>query len=298
MTFVSRNLKYIAVLCVALAVGLTATATCGQEKEKVKDKVAKERKERAFCSNNNWSSDDKVSTSDLREMTIPTSGTLGVDAGRNGGVSVKGEERTDVLVRACVQAWGTSEEAARAAASSIRINTSGTIKAENSDEEKNWSVSYQILVPRATNLNLKAHNGGISISGVDGSSEFETVNGGLNISNVSGSVKGRTTNGGVNVLLSGSSWRGSGLDVTTTNGGVNITMPEGYAANVETGTVNGGFRSDIPSLNVTQEDVKGDWSSRSRAKRIQTALNGGGAPIRVITTNGGIQINSADRSVY
>ena len=297
MTLVSRNLKYIAVLCMALAIGMTAATTFGQEKEKVKDKVTKERKERAFCSNNNWSSDDKVSVSDLRELTIPASGTVGVDAGKNGGVSIKGEERSDVLVRACVQAWGTSDEAARSAVNSIRINTSGTIKADSSDE--NWSVSYQIFVPRATNLNLKAHNGGISINGVEGSSEFETLNGGVNLSDVSGSVKGRTTNGGVNVVLSGNAWRGSGLDVTTTNGGVNITMPESYAANVETGTVNGGFKSDIPSLNVTEENLKGaDWSSRSRAKRIQTAFNGGGAPIRIITTNGGIKINSAERSVY
>ena len=281
----------------ALAIGMTAATTFGQEKEKVKDKVTKERKERAFCSNNNWSSDDKVSVSDLRELTIPASGTVGVDAGKNGGVSIKGEERSDVLVRACVQAWGTSDEAARSAVNSIRINTSGTIKADSSDE--NWSVSYQIFVPRATNLNLNAHNGGISINGVEGSSEFETLNGGVNLSDVSGSVKGRTTNGGVNVVLSGNAWRGSGLDVTTTNGGVNITMPESYAANVETGTVNGGFKSDIPSLNVTEENLKGaDWSSRSRAKRIQTAFNGGGAPIRIITTNGGIKINSAERSVY
>ena len=134
---------------------------------------------------------------------------------------------------------------------------------------------------------------------MDGSSEFETVNGGINISNVSGSVKGRTTNGGVNVALTGASWRGSGLDVITTNGGVNITLPENYAATVETGTVNGGFKSDIPSLNVTEENIKGaDWTTRSRSKRITTALNGGGAPIRVITTNGGVKINSADRSVY
>jgi hypothetical protein len=296
MTFVSRNLRYIAVLCVALAMGIGAASTFGQEK--IKDKAMKERKDTAksFCSNNNWSSDDKVSASDLREFTVPASGTIGVDAGKNGGVSVKGEERSDVLVRACVQAWGTTEDAAKANATAIRINTSGTIKGEGSEE--NYSVSYQILVPRSTNLNLKAHNGGISISGVDGSSEFETLNGGVSVSNVSGSVKGRTTNGGVNVVLSGTSWRGSGLDVTTTNGGVNITIPEGYAANVETGTVNGGFRSDIPSLNVAQEDSKGDWSAKSRAKRIQTALNGGGAPIRVITTNGGIQINSADKTVY
>ncbi len=295
MTFISRSLKYIAVLSVAIAIGISASTTFGQQE---RDKSAKE-KSKAFCSNNNWSGDDKVSASDLRELTVAASSSVAVDAGKNGGVSVKGEDRSDVLVKACVQAWGTSEEAAKAAASAIRINTGGTIKAESSGEDRNWSVSYQILVPRSTNLNLKAHNGGISVSGVDGSSEFETVNGGLNISNVSGSVKGRTTNGGVNVALSGTSWRGSGLDVTTTNGGVNITMPENYAATVETGTVNGGFKSDIPSLNVTEENIKGDeWSAKSRAKRIQTAFNGGGAPIKIITTNGGVRINSATRSAY
>ncbi len=296
MTFISRNLKYIAVLFITLAVGISAADTFGQERQK--DKSAKDRS-KTFCSNNNWSSDDRVSTSDLRQLSVPASGMVSVDAGKNGGVSVKGEDRGDVLVMACVQAWGVSEEAARAAAGTIRINTGGTIKAESFSEDKNWSVSYQVLVPRSTSLNLRAHNGGISISGVDGSSEFETVNGGINISNVSGSVKGRTTNGGVNVTLAGTSWRGSGLDVTTTNGGVNITLPENYAATVETGTVNGGFKSEIPSLNVTTENIKGDeWSSRSRSKRITTAMNGGGPPIRVITTNGGVKINSADRSVY
>lgn len=295
MAFISRNLRHIAVLSVAIAIGVSAANTYGQQE---RDKSGKE-KSKAFCSNNNWSGDDKVSASDLRELSVAASSSLVVDAGKNGGVSVKGEDRSDVLVKACVQAWGTSEEAAKAAAGSIRINTSGTIKAESSGEDRNWSVSYQILVPRSTNLNLKAHNGGISISGVDGSSEFETVNGGINISNLSGSVKGRTTNGGVNVSLSGTSWRGSGLDVITTNGGVNITMPENYAATVETGTVNGGFKSDIPSLNVTEENIKGDdWSAKSRAKRIQTAFNGGGAPIKIITTNGGVKINSASRASY
>ncbi len=295
MTFVSRNLKYIAVLAVAIAIGISANTTFAQ---KERNKSGKE-KSKSFCSNNSWSGDDKVSASDLREISVAASSSIAVDAGKNGGVSVKGEDRSDVLVMACVQAWGTTDETARAAASAIRINTGGTIKAESSGEDKNWSVSYQLLVPRSTNLNLKAHNGGISISGVDGSSEFETVNGGINISNVSGSVKGRTTNGGINVSLSGTSWRGSGLDVITTNGGVNISMPENYAANVETGTVNGGFKSDIPSLNVTEENIKGDeWSSRSRAKRIQTAFNGGGAPIKVITTNGGVKISSSDRSAY
>ena len=87
--------------------------------------------------------------------------------------------------------------------------------------------------------------------------EFETTNGGVHIKDVSGNIKGRTTNGGVNVSLSGSSWKGNGLDVTTTNGGVNLSMPANFAAHIETGTVNGGFKSDIPGLTVEKNDGYG-----------------------------------------
>ena len=296
MNYISRNLKYIAAACIAAAISLTAVTAFGQEaksKDKIEKVKAEYKSEKSFCGSNNWSNNERVSFNDLRELTVASSGTVNVDAGQNGGISVKGEDRGDVLVRACIQAWGTTEDEAKAAAAGIKINTSGEIKADGPAGDKNWSVSYQILVPRSSNTRLKAHNGGISLSGVDGNAEFETQNGGVNVSNVSGSVKGRTANGGVNVSLAGTSWKGSGLDIETKNGGVNLTIPENYAANVETGTVNGGFKSDIPSLNVTTENLQGS-DSRSRARRINTSLNGGGAPVRVVTTNGGIKINSAD----
>jgi hypothetical protein len=273
---------------VAIAIALTVVSTTilfAQEKSEYKHK------EREFCSNNNWNGNDKVSVNDLREFTIPA-GSLSVDGGRNGGVRVKGENRSDILVRACVLAWAGSDEAAKAALAGVRISTSGTIKAEASDE--NFAVSYDIRVPRNTDLSLTAHNGGISIASVEGRLEFTTTNGGVNLNDVGGDVKGKTTNGGVNVALFGNSWKGSGLDVQTSNGGVHLTLPESYAANIETGTVNGGFRSDIASLNVERNE-----RDRSRATRINTSLNGGGAPIRVVTTNGGISINAAgSRSNY
>jgi len=146
-------------------------------------------------------------------------------------------------------------------------------------------------VPRSTDLNLTAHNGGISISSVEGRLEFETTNGGVSLSDIAGEVKGKTTNGGVNVALFGNSWKGSGLDVQTSNGGVNLSIPETYAANIETGTVNGGFRSDIASLNVERNE-----GERPRVTRVNTQLNGGGAPIRVMTTNGGIKISASKQA--
>lgn len=297
MNYFSKNLKYIATACVAAVIGVGSVNVIGQITVKADkaDKAEYKVKAKGFCENNNWSSNDRVSANDLRELTVAATGTVNVDAGQNGGISVKGEDRSDVLVRACVQAWGATDDAARAAVAAIRINTSGEIKAEVPSGEKNWSVSFELRVPRSSSTSLKAHNGGISISNVEGTTEFETQNGGVNVSNAAGTVKGRTANGGVNVSLSGTSWKGSGIDVQTTNGGVNLTIPENFQANIETGTVNGGFRSNIPSLNVTTEDVKGDGWMRSKSKRINLALNGGGAPVRVVTTNGGVTINTPDK---
>jgi hypothetical protein len=288
MKSASKLINTTLVLVIFLVCGIVAA---GQEKvidkEVLKEAVKEKVKNKSFCGQENWSSDDKVQFRELREMTVAAGGVLDVDAGRNGGISVKGENRSDILVRACVQAWGATEDASRAAVAAVKITTAGGVRADGPDES-NYSVSFQILVPRLTDLRLKAHNGGISIGSVDGNLQFETINGGVSLSDVAGEVRGRTTNGGVNVSLTGTAWKGSGLDVQTSNGGVHISMPENYAANVEAGTVNGGFSSDIAALNVEKDD-----RGRSRNTKVATSLNGGGAPIRLTTTNGGIRISSS-----
>jgi hypothetical protein len=273
----ARLLKSVAACGVFCALGAAVFA---------QGKVENKAKERNFCDSYNYSNGDKAQFKELREMTQAVGNLIGVDGKRNGGIQVKGENRSDVLIRACVQTVGATDEEAKAAAKNIRVETGSTIRAEGASDESNWAVSYEIIVPRQSNLKLTAHNGGISIVSVEGSVNFETTNGGVNLSDVAGDVKGRTTNGGVNVALSGNGWTGGGLDVLTTNGGVRLSMPENYAAHVETGTVNGGFRSDIAALSAERDE-------RHRPVKISTDLNGGGATVRVVTTNGGVQIKSA-----
>src|SRR5688500_11848165 len=278
---------------------ISTTILFAQEKEKFEkaDKMAHAAEKMAnkgFCGGDSWSNGDKVSFKDLREMTIPASGSLAVDGGKNGGIKIVGADRSDVLVRACVQTWGVSEEAARSVASGITISTTGTIKA-NAPEDQGWGVSFQIFTPRNTDLNLKAHNGGISIDGVRGRMEFETLNGGLHLSEIGGDVRGRTTNGGVHVNLAGTRWDGSGLDLVTTNGGLHVNMTDGYAANIETGTTNGGFHSTVAGLSAPPKDEQNRYH---RATRISTSLNGGGPTVRLLTTNGGVHFSSSSKSAY
>ena len=282
MTKVNSSNTFFVLLFAVLF--LSGAAVFAQEKSDM------QYKKRDFCSSNNYSYNGKVSYKETREMTTSAGNLLSVDGQRNGGIQIKGENRSDVLIRACVQTMGATEQEAQTFAKNIHIETSPNVRAENTPDESTWGVSYEILVPRSTNLKLTARNGGISISAVDGTMEFETQNGGVSLSDVAGDVKGKTTNGGVSVILSGNSWKGGGLDVETKNGGVQLSIPESYAARVETRTVNGGFKSDISQLNVERSD-------RTRGVNLKTDLNGGGAPIRVVTTNGGVRITSSIKNL-
>ena len=291
-----RSLSCLSLVLLALIAVMASVSRIGQTVSEDNDRSSSEFGDASlsFCDSNNWnnwSADKPPSISELREVTIPPDGTLTVDGLRNGGIWVKGEERSDILVRACVQSRGKTIESAKRLASGIRINTSGTIKAENPDVDSDWSVSFDIRVPRSTNVDLTVENGGISITRVDGLAKFEVTNGGVFLNDVSGSFKGRTLNGGLFVRLSGTGWKGSGLDVISTNGGVNIDMPEKYAAHVEIGTLNGRFDSDFPGLKLAGID----GSEKQQIKVVKTDINGGGPTVRLVTSNGGVRIGTAKR---
>ena len=254
------------------------------------DKSKEKYRKHEFCSKQNWSNGNRVSANDLRETKMPAGNTVKVDS-KNGRITVKGENRSDILVRACVRAWAKSKSEAESVVKSIRVDTTTVIKAANVPEKSNWSVSYEIHVPKSTNLDLSARNGRITINSVNGQIKFETKNGRISLSDVAGNVKGMTRNGRVTVKLSGSRWQGNGLDVQTTNGRISLYMPANYAANVEAGTNNGRFSSDFAPLRISREGKK---RRRGGPHKVNASINGGGAKIRLVTTNGRVKIGTSD----
>ena len=235
------------------------------------------------CRDDNWYNDRLVSNCEIREQTLTLSGgTIAIDGKENGGVSVKGWDQNQVLVRARVKAGAPTAEEARALAQQIRIETGGSkIFASGPESRRNyhWDVSYEVFVPRRADLSVETHNGGISIAEVNGRIDFTALNGGVVLKRVGGTVRGSTTNGGLVIELGGDRWDGDSLDVSTTNGGVVMSVPENYSARLETGTVNGSVSVDFP---VT---VQGKIS-----KQIALNLGSGGAMVKAITTNGGVRL--------
>ena len=247
--------------------------------------AAQRDKTRGMNCDNSWSNERLVNHCEIKEQTLSPAGVISVDARRNGGVSVRGWERNEVLVRSKIQAAAPTQAEADELAKQININTAGgKIFADGPENRKDywWSVSYELLVPRRSDLSLESHNGGISIADVTGRLDFTAMNGGVVLKRVGGSVHGSTTNGGVVVELEGDRWDGDTLDVRTTNGGIVMSVPENYSAHLETGTVNGHLSIDFP---VT---VQGRIT-----KEIAVNLGGGGATVRAMTTNGGVRIKKA-----
>lgn len=235
------------------------------------------------CRQNNWYNDRLVGNCEIREQTLePSGGTIAIDGRQNGGVSVKGWDQHQVLVRARVQAGAPTGAEAEALAKQIRIETSGAKIFASGPENRrdyHWDVSYEVFVPRRADLSVETQNGGISIAEVNGRIDFTALNGGVVLKRVGGAVRGSTTNGGLAIELSGDRWDGESLDVSTTNGGVTMSVPENYSAHLQTGTVNGSVNVDFP---VT---VQGRLT-----KQIALNLGSGGATVKAMTTNGGVRL--------
>lgn len=220
---------------------------------------------------------------ETRDLTLspPAGQPLHVNADPNGGITVHGWNGPDVRIRVKIQAWSDTEAEAAIRAKRITIATANnTVRATDPGSEKNWSVSYEIFVPRTTALALNTVNGGISLDNLSSTITFETTNGGVNLANLGGQVKGETTNGGVNITLTGSKWEGQGLDVATTNGGIHWKLPSTYSARFVTSTNMGGIHTSLP---VTKSGMF--------HKSVEASLGQGGATVKAVTTNGGIDVS-------
>jgi len=236
----------------------------------------------AWCEEDDDNSIERPTAFVIHELSLGARRAVAVDAGQNGGVQVETWDGDEVQLCAVVRAEASTQAAADRLANAVRIETSGTVspQAPRLGRHEGLSVSFRLRVPRQTDLDLAAHNGGVAIDGVHGRLRAETTNGGLMLEDVGGDVRVRTVNGGLHIVLSGDRWEGAGLDAETTNGGVHLSLPDRYAASLETSTVNGGFNLDYPV--ATREDDRG---------RLILPLGGGGAPVRVVTTNGGVHVD-------
>ena len=158
-----------------------------------------------------------------------------------------------------------------------------------SSESSNWSlwrgnrakINFDAQVPRGVRLNATTTNGGVHCRNLDSVVQATTTNGNVEVS-TSEWASARTTNGGVRVSMGNAKWSGE-LELVTTNGSVDVTLPASAEFQVDASTTNGGIQSDFP---IT---VQGRFGPKSLSGKV----GGGGRELRVVTTNGGIELRKS-----
>lgn len=219
----------------------------------------------------------------------------------NGSVAVEGQDRRDIALEARVTAQGRTTGDAERILHEIEISTGHEVRVTGPTgiSHGGWGVSLKLLVPRQLAANLKTSNGAINAAMLEGNVEANTsngaitlnrvqgnvaahsTNGALHLTDVNGAVEGTTSNGGVSIVLGPNHAGGAPVSVHTSNGGVSLKVPAALHAHLDLSTSNGGISVGLP---VQLPEHIGH--------QLNIDLNGGGAPVQVQTTNGGINVSS------
>ena len=221
---------------------------------------------------------------------------LAVQAPPNGAVRVEAWDGATTEVTACVKAVARTVAEGRRLVESVRIQTDGTVQALGGDalgrpgsDRGTVTVRFEVRVPRRTDLDLRATNGSIAVSGVEGEIRVRTEAGDVSLADLAGDVRVRTRDGGIAVDLSGDGWRGEGLDVASARSGtVRVSVPAGYSADLSATTPDDSVHLDDVALASLRTQASGAGTS---TRSLSGFLGAGGAPIRIASARGRVSLH-------
>lgn len=204
---------------------------------------------------------------------------------RNGRIDIEGTDGTTVDVRAERIARAATDEGARELLPRIVIHDEAKPDHIRIETERmsgmmigaNFEVRYHVKAPRTAAMSATDSNGQVTITGVSGRVAARTTNGSVTLSGVAGPVEASSTNGRVAVEVASLS---GDVKLSTTNGAVTLTLPDDAKADLTANVTNGGISVDGLKLETTEQS----------RRRVVGKINGGGPPIELHTTNGGIRV--------
>ncbi|UCC98793.1 MAG: DUF4097 family beta strand repeat protein [Phycisphaerales bacterium] len=223
----------------------------------------------------------------------------------NGSITIEGADVTECSLTATIVARAATEEDAQDLAERIEITLepSGdklTAKIDKPRLRMNQSVnvSLDVGIPNEMDLELRTHNGAVSlgqITGrisatthngkvtaehVSGTAVLQTRNGDIECAQLSGDAQLKTHNGSVRALYSESAEPVCDASIVTYNGGIEFTAPRDFSARVEASTHNGSVHTDLPITvvgKVSRNQVNGTVGTGQGKLHLETH-NG---PIRI-----------------
>ena len=319
------------VFAIVLLALVAAQASHNGSQGKVKEKASKERAFDEDCEQmfSNSMTDLPVRLTGQEEKTLSRSEVqvLNIEGSPNGGVSIKGWDKSEIVIRACKLVGAESQEEAQALLNQLTISTeNGRVRAQSPAKNatgyrQTWVVQFRIYVPRDLAVEASVHNGGLALSNLTGKVngrsqnggiaisnsgggdqiELYAVNGGISLKDVEGKVNAKSSNGGISM----SGGKGE-VRLHSQNGGLVVRLPEGQwsGETLEAHSDNGGVTIEVPPGFGSGIEAESSPHARiecnlpecnqgqrdlddNRPKRVQI----GGTPVvHVSTRNGGLRI--------
>lgn len=207
----------------------------------------------------------------------------------NGRIRVRSSEGNRVEVSAEKIAKGSSDSGAREALAQIELVETvapDSVRIETRVPRlgglfgSSAEVRYEVRVPRHSVVHFTTVNGGIELDGIEGRIDADTTNGGITGRQLAGSISASTTNGGVDLEMT--TLADGGATLKCVNGGLKLRLPADAKATISASITNGGIDTNGLPLET----------SESSRRRLEGRLNGGGAPVRLSGTNGGISVRA------
>lgn len=213
---------------------------------------------------------------EIREIRTAFTGSIDVDASPVGAITVRAWDQPEVLIRAEVEA-----DSAAIAAQVVISESAGVIRANGPVEgnhTRHWTVGYEIFLPPAADLVLKANVGAISVHGVAGKIRCGTSVGALQLASLAGDVQCATSVGAISIAPGGDQWNGAGLNVRTDVGAIDLTLPPNYSAHLDLSTAIGAIVTNLP-LPVLKAGM---------GRSVSADLGAGGATLAATTKVGAV----------
>jgi hypothetical protein len=191
-----------------------------------------------------FDSEAPIMDSEERTLSKSEASTLHIDNLVNAGVQARGWDKDTYSVTACKFADRRNRDA-KELLSQIKMSISGSHVSVSGPERthEHWAVQLLVRTPRGANLEIKAQNGPVSFSEVDGKiyvraengpvsmsnctgeADVASQNGPISISGKSGKLKLHTENGPISVALQSPNWTDGGLVADAVNGPVSLSVP-------------------------------------------------------------------------
>lgn len=247
--------------------------------------------------------DDRPAERGEQKLTFADdpSTALRVRIAESSGVRVRGADRADFEVLVCKAAPSKGDLDAITA-----VREGGTLSVHG-PSHGDWVGYLIIAAPRNASMELSGESGPIAISGLSGRVTVRSSNGPISVTNSDGDIEAHaqngpisaradggklrlsTQNGPIAVALSGSAWKGEGLDARAVNGPVSLAVPAGYRSGT---TVESLGHSPFSCRGSACDGVRRTWDDDH--KRLE--LGEGPVVVRLSTQNGPVAIRTGTQS--